>query len=442
MDAFLTKVERTISGRALLRRRGKVIVAVSGGADSVALLAALDQLGYECVGAHCNFHLRGDESVRDMRHVETVAAMLGVDLYVKDFDVESRRRQTGESVEMACRELRYRWFYDLLDRDYAQCIAVGHHREDQVETFFLNLLRGTGIAGLTGMQHRTGHIVRPLLDCSRADIEDYLHRRGLQWVDDSSNSTDDYARNRLRNRVIPLLNELFEGASDGILRTMSMLRDNRDVYARAIERARAEYAPEGEIDLLRLSETEPDASVLLFEILRSEGFNRTQTDGMLAAASRSGGVFAATDSHVREVDHGILRAPHAAVTATSDMIEINPGRDILSPVHIAVSRHDIREFKPERNPAVIYIDVLALDGDTPWRLRHRVRGDRMTPYGMRGTKLVSDIYAEAKLSSAAKRDTWLLTRGDDILWVVGIRPSALFTIGPDTRQYLRLELLK
>ena len=205
------KVKDAIERQGLLRPQGRVVVAVSGGADSVALLSVLLELGYDCLAAHCNFGLRGAESVRDMRHVESLADRLGVDLCVRDFDVAARRADTGESVEMACRELRYEWFYELVDRERAQAIAVGHHAEDQLETLFLNLLRGTGITGLRGMRPRNGHVVRPMLECTRAEIEDYLHTRGLDWVTDSTNASDDFTRNRLRNRLLPLVDELFDG---------------------------------------------------------------------------------------------------------------------------------------------------------------------------------------------------------------------------------------
>ena len=389
-----------------------MIVAVSGGADSVALLAALCELGYDYVAAHCNFHLRGAESTRDMRHVEELTHRLGVDLYVKDFDVAARQRATGESVEMACRELRYRWFDELLDREYAQCIAVGHHREDQAETFFLNLIRGSGVAGLAGMRYRNEHVVRPLLDVSRADIEAYLKGRGLEWVNDSTNAECNYARNRVRNRLLPLLEELFPGGTDGVLRSMAILRENAGFYTEAIRAAAMRYADgDGGMDLAELS-GEPFAGAILYEYLRGEGFSRRQTDDMLAAAARQGGTFAASEEHVREVDHGMLRAPREARRSGADAVEVNLRRDIFEPLRIEVSRHNVAEFAPKRDPHTIYIDVRALEGNARWELRRWRRGDRMRPYGMGGDKLLSDIMADARLSAESKRQLWLLTRDE------------------------------
>lgn len=444
MADFLKKIKSTIESRRLLRPHGRIVVAVSGGADSVALLAALTDLGYDCVAAHCNFHLRGEESNRDMRHVEALTARMGTDLYVKEFDVRARMKLTGESVEMACRELRYQWFFDLLDRDRAQAIAVGHHREDQIETFFLNLLRGSGLAGLSGMRHRNEHVVRPLLDVSRHEIEEYLLAKGLAWIEDSSNEADDYARNRLRHHILPALRENFADAFDGILRSMSILRETDDFYRSAINRFTADYtsADSGEIDLAALSAREPMAPLILFEYLKAEGFNRSQTDDMLRAAERYGGEFRVSDSHVRDLDHGILRAPRARLGlkgSGTDVHSVTLLRNIHTPVRIDITSHSVAEFRPERNPNVIYLDESALKGSPAWMLRRWRRGDRISPYGMQGSKLVSDIFSAARMSGREKAEAWLLTRNGEVVWVVGRRASSLFTVGPETRRYLRLE---
>lgn len=442
MTEFISKVKRTITRHGLLRPKGRIIVAVSGGADSVALLSALLDLGYDCAAAHCNFHLRGEESNRDMRHVECLTERLDVDLYVKEFDVFQRVKDTGESLEMACRELRYKWFFDLLDRDSAQAIAVGHHREDQVETFFLNLMRGSGLAGLAGMRHRAEHVVRPLLDVSRKEIEQYVTDKGLAWITDSSNASDDFARNRLRNRLLPVLEEFFPGAHDSILRSMAILRENEAVYTLAAKEHGERYLNRatGEVDLAALTAGEAYPGAILFEMLKSEGFNRRQVDDMLTAAAHSGGTFRSGTTHVRDVDHSILRAPHAGTPLSADAVDITLTRDIFYPVHIEVTRHNVAEFRPEGNPAIAYIDEASLTGNHRWQLRHWRRGDRMIPYGMKGSKLVSDIFADAHLSARQKAETWLLTCDDKIVWTVGLRASGHFTVGPSTRTYLRLAL--
>lgn len=442
-DSFITTVSQTIARHGLLNRQGCVIVAVSGGADSLALLSALTKLGYDCIAAHCNFHLRGEESMRDMRHVESVAQRLGTELRIKHFDVAARTSVTGESVEMACRELRYEWFRELLDSERGQAIAVGHHADDNAETFFLNLLRGSGITGLSAMRHRNGDVVRPLLDTTRAMTEAYLRGEGIDFVTDSTNASDAFKRNRLRNRLLPLLEELFPGASAAIRRSISHLNDNRRIYERAVARDTAPYRDGDDIRLAEMAASDCEARTLLFELLHRRGFNISQVDDMLAAvaASRTGLSFDSPAGFRCELDRGVLHLTAAGERRASETCDIDLRRgDILTPVHITVSRHDASEFTPERDPATLYIDERAIDGDHRWQLRPWRKGDRLSPYGMRGSKLVSDIFAEAKLTSGQKRDTWLLTRDGEILWVVGVRGSSLFTVQKDTTRYIKLQL--
>lgn len=437
---FLTKVKSAIDRHGLLSKDEKIIVAVSGGADSVALLSALVRLGYECIAAHCNFHLRGEESNRDMRFVQQLAAQFDIDLYVKEFDVASHIAHTGESIEMACRSLRYEWFNDLLDRERAKSIAVGHHREDQIETFFLNLLRGAGVAGLAGMRHRNGHIVRPLLDLSRNDIELYLNNQNLGWVDDSTNNTDKFARNNIRLNLIPFYETLFPGIGDAVLRSMEILRENATVLASLAHRRLVQFAKGPDIDLSSLIEQEPYASAILFEDLKNEGFSRQQTDNMLQSALSHGGEFNASKTHTRHVDHGFLRAPVAGGVNHNDCFEISISQNVVEPVKLHITLHDIAQFSPERDSNILYIDADVLNHEHRWTLRRWQRGDRMIPFGMKTSKLISDIFADAKYSKSQKSDAWLLTCDNQIVWIVGLKASALFTLGPSTKRFIRISL--
>lgn len=444
-SSFESRARDYILRQRLLHGGAPVIVALSGGSDSVALLALLTRLGYDCRAAHCNFHLRGEESMRDMRHCQALCESLDIDLYVRDFDVKAHMAQhPSDSVEMACRDLRYAWFADLLDREGAQALAVGHHRDDRAETFLLNLMRGAGITGLSSMNPRNGSTVRPLLSFSRTEILQYLEALGLSYITDSSNASDAHRRNRIRNRVLPLLEELFPGATDSILRSVTNLESARTIFNDAIESRRNRYFSGSCISMADLANNEPEAPTVLFEFLRPLGFTFTQVCDMLDSATASGAVFRSTDGKVvAELNRGVIELVDAASRRipAGECYTVNLLHDITEPLTINISRHSVAEFVPENlGPSVAYIDMRALDGNRPWELRHWRRGDRMVPFGSKKDKLVSDIYASAHLSASRKRSTWLLTHGDDIVWIPGLRNSALHTIGPGTKLYLRLQL--
>lgn len=439
MVEFENRLAANIAAHGLISPERPVIAAVSGGADSVALLTALVALGYDCVAAHCNFHLRGEESNRDMHSVGDLCDSLGIDLYMRDFNVHERCETTGESIEMACRTLRYEWFGTLLDKLRAQCIAVAHHREDNIETFFLNLMRGSSITGLTGMRWRNNFVVRPLLDFTRADIERYLTEKGIPWVDDSTNSETVFARNRLRNVVLPTLSEAFPDAMDGILKSISFLSGNRELYDQAIAEKTELYQRGNTVHLDELLSEQPSSRLILFEMLRPLGFNMSQVDDIVTSAHKSGLTFCAGHTTL-ELDRGKLSIV-SRTRFTPDEVEVSLARDILSPVHIEVSEHPVTAFKPSRNPGIAYFDKSILEGNPKFALRRWRRGDRITPFGMKGTRLLSDIFSDAKMSAADKRAVWILTRDGEIVWVAGIRTTDSFPVSPDTRRYLQLRLL-
>ncbi len=440
MGGFADKIKDAMLRRCRAWIGDRVLVTLSGGADSVALLDALSAGGFRCVAAHCNFHLRGEESDRDCRYASALAQRLGVEIHVRDFDVPAYEKQHGVSTEMACRELRYEWFERLRAEIGCDVIAVAHHRDDNVETFFLNLLRGTGISGLTGMAYRNGNIVRPMLDCSRAEVEEYLAERGIEYVTDSTNLENEFKRNRLRNIILPMLNEQFPGACDSIANTLERLRSNEAIYRQTIARAEATYRKDGEIDVARLKKEEPEPETLLFEMIRSDGFNFSQAKDIIASASSSGKRFHAGGVSAL-LDRGMLKLSRGKDAADSEAI-IDLSQDVDSPIRLKVLAFNRpKDFSPVADANKIYLDADALSGNPAFTLRRWRKGDRLAPFGMRGTKKLSDIFSDAKLSLDDKEKVWLLTRNDEILWIVGMRSSRHFAVKEGTSRVLSVEYL-
>lgn len=232
---FHHEIDKYIEEKQLFTLRDRVLVALSGGADSVALLRVLLALGYRCEAAHCNFHLRGEESNRDEQFVRELCRGLGVALHVTHFDTTAYAARHHVSIEMAAREMRYRWFEQLRQEREMSVIAVAHHRDDSVETFLLNLVRGAGINGLKGISPKNGAIVRPLLEVNRQDILDYLQHLQQPYVTDSTNLQDEYMRNKIRLNILPMLRELNPSVSESIAETAARLGDVSLLYNKEIE---------------------------------------------------------------------------------------------------------------------------------------------------------------------------------------------------------------
>ena len=244
---MLDKVRAYIDKEKLLIREEPVVVGLSGGADSVALLAALARLGFRCVALHCNFHLRGQESERDEAFARSFAESLHIPFYKKDFDTLAFASEKHLSIEMAARDLRYEWFEQMRQQIGAQAIAVAHHQDDSIETLLMNLLRGSGIRGLVGIRPKHGFVVRPLLQISRKEILAWLEKEHLSYIIDSSNLSDEYTRNFIRLRVLPLLEELNPAARRTLARSASHLSDAEDIYLSVIEKAQHELWQDGAI---------------------------------------------------------------------------------------------------------------------------------------------------------------------------------------------------
>lgn len=455
---FEKRIEDYIQRHSLLSPGNSVVVGLSGGADSVALLAVLSALGYKCIAAHCNFNLRGKESLRDREHAIEVAGKLASEYQVIDFDTEAYRRGTGESIEMACRSLRYRWFEQLRVRYNAVAIAVGHHREDNVETALLNMLRGTGIAGMAGIAPKSGLIVRPLLEATRSEICQYLRQRALLWVDDSSNASNDYKRNRLRNIILPAVAREFGPESMSTLAvSVDNVRHNYDLYRTLVTETLATFGDASRLDIAAMLERygRDNGTMLLIEYLRPLGFAADVAYNVITAVTRghTGLYFSGIQGNTATLDRGILTLGNEIAQPNGDMVaEVRlgttgktdvPKADTEAGIHIEIEEHDVADFVRPRRPdaSILYLDASVSDG-TPLTLRHWRHGDRIQPFGARFTTLVSDIFSDAKLSAEQKRRTLLLCHGDTVLWVVGHKTSAHYPVTAKTRRYFKLQVFK
>ena len=434
-EEFLNKV---LTADELQRLKGKpVLVSLSGGADSVALLRVLLEAGYDCRAAHCNFHLRGEESMRDERFVRDLCQRLSVPLTVKDFDVAAYQQEYGGSVEMACRELRYAWFEQERERQGCDLIAVAHHADDQVETFFLNLLRGTGLRGLTGMKRFNEGIWRPLLGVTRSDIIDYLAAIGQDYVTDSTNAQNEFRRNRLRNIILPVIDEQFPNARARILDTMQNLADDNEMMEYIAEEYTSGYPV---INIEELCE-HPYASTLLYYRIRHLGFNREQCRKAIEAAKQehSGRIFTAGD-YVLAVNRQTFDV--MPLQRDGDVeIPIDLTKEIFSPLHITVKR-GVVPFSPRmcNGRSRVAFSTRLLDCQR-LVMRHWRKGDRFQPFGMKGTRLVSDLFNDYKLDYFHKQNAWLLEADGKIIWVVGFRSTVHYPVDIDSRDYIILTKL-
>ncbi len=400
-----------------------LLVAFSGGADSTALLVAACKAGYSVKALHCNFHLRGDESDRDENFCRQVAAKLGVELSVHHFDVASRVAQTGESVEMAARELRYDWFARE-HQSSAAPLLTAHHSGDNVETFFLNLLRGSGLRGLAGIPEKRGYILRPFLGVPKEDMLAYLAAHDVDYVTDSTNLKSDFRRNMLRLEIIPDIERRFPGAVEAVERSVANLRRDLDLLNGFVEAERKRRTGAfGELSVEGLGGAAADAT-LLFHMLGG-ALDHATVERILAHPGASGKVFEGSGGVRYLLDRG-------------NLIKVE-GEGVSQPPVIKMDLLAAEEFSPSRDPWEIWLDGSVLDMDEArWELRQWRHADRIAPFGMRGTRPVSSIIAEAKVPLTAKGNVWVLTCDGEPVWVVGYRASRHFVVTPLSDKVVRL----
>ena len=496
INSFVDRVRRFASVHELFVYGGKYIVALSGGADSVSLLFVLKhlerELGIGVEAAHCNFHLRGAESVRDEEFCKQLCGRLDVPLHLIHFDTQAYADLHRVSIEMAARDLRYGYFENLRRDIEAQDICVAHHRDDSVETVLLNLVRGTGLRGLRGIQPRNGNIIRPLLSLSREDIVQYLDALGESYVTDSTNLHNDVKRNKIRLDVMPLLRELNPSVSQSIFESSLRVGEALKVFDEAMKRSIADVTTPLRgctclkctnqpvekctnqpvekctnqpllvqqrllhqqrctfqanhpltISIDRLKQ-QPSPEYTLHEILSPRGFTSAQIEQIYGSLDTcSAGKIIASDSHELAFDRGsLLVQPRTNVADAARSMRIpETGTYVFSDsLKIKVAAEDCGDdYVPSRAADCVCLD--ASDIKFPLTLRHIEQGDRFVPFGMNGMKLVSDYLTDRKKNVFEKRAQLVVTDAQQrIVWLVGERTDNRFRITPHTQQALRLTI--
>ena len=429
---FKHRVQKFIEEKALFTLQDKVLVALSGGADSVALLRVLLSLGYTCECMHCNFHLRGEESDRDEAFVKALCEEYSVQLHVTHFDTETYAKEHHQSIEMAARELRYAWFHQLKEERKASVIAVAHHRDDSVETFLLNLMRGTGIDGLKGIPVQNGYVVRPLSQESREDILDYLKAIHQDYVTDSTNLQDQYVRNKIRLNILPLMKEINPSVMESIQNTSFRLSEVASIYHQGIDYRLNQIVKKNSDDFMQVSiadvlnDIAPNA--LLHELLSPLGFNSEQVRDVYRSLehSQSGKRFLSKEWElIRDREDLLLHRIKQEETAPElivEEIEYTPDFIIPRDKHIACMDADKVEM--------------------PLTIRKWQVGDKFVPFGMTGKKKVSDYLTDRKMSLYQKDNQYVVCSGDHIVWIVNERNDNRFRITPHTKRVLLIQIKK
>ncbi len=427
------KVEKYIKKHKLLETGKLYIVALSGGADSVSLLLLLKEAGFNVHAAHCNFRLRGAESDRDEQFCDVLCQKLEVPLHRIHFDTQLYAEVHKVSIEMAARELRYRWFEELRKDIGAEGICVAHHRDDSVETVLLNLVRGTGLRGLTGIQPRNGHVLRPLLCVSRAEIEQYLTERHQNYVTDCTNLETDVLRNKIRLQVLPLLQTLNPAVSDNVLRTAEHLKEAQLVLDGIMENLKRYKQLE-----FNVLEKYHSSEYIVYEWLKNYGFKGQQTAQILTA--KTGSIFTSPTGYDLLVDRDRFEV-EPTMKPLKTMRVPEPGTYVMDDgTRVKVSEEPVNQsFRPSKAPDSVTLDASKVV--FPLLVRRVTTGDWMIPFGMKGRKLLSDLMTDLKLSMFEKRRQLVVVDAQDkIVWLVGIRTDQRCRVGAETQKVCRLSV--
>lgn len=433
-----------IEQNSLFTPAAKILAAVSGGIDSVLMVHLLKAAGYDFGIAHCNFQLRGNEALRDQAFCRDLATTLGIPFHTINFDTKQYAAGNKISIQMAARDLRYQWFDTISQRANYEVVALAHHQNDTIETILLNLTRGTGIAGLHGILPKNGKLVRPLLFLNRAEIQTIVTTEGLTFVEDSSNASAKYARNKIRLEVVPKLKELNPSLEKTFENNLLHFRDLELLLELKLDELR-QTLPQIHNDLTYLPITKvkklSPKRLLLFKLLDEYGFNETTIDDLIASLDKHSGRVFESGTHTLLLDRENIILKQKTATHLTEVIISTTDHEANFGVYKLNLLHDDSPLIIKDNPLAVSIDADKLV--YPLKMRTWHEGDHFFPLGMKGKKKLSDFFINQKVPLHQKEEIPILVNGNgEIMWIGGYRPDERYKVSDNTKKVTIFELFK
>ncbi|HEY4111604.1 tRNA lysidine(34) synthetase TilS [Puia sp.] len=438
---LLEKFKEYIAKENLFTAGDKLLLAVSGGLDSVVLADLCHRCGFDFLIVHCNFQLRGEESERDERLVSGFAVKYGRKVQAGRFDTADYAAANKISIQVAARELRYRWFEGFVREGQARWIVTAHHLDDNIETMLMHFFKGTGIAGMRGMLPKQGNIVRPLLFARKEELRAFAVEAGLEWVEDSSNESDKYTRNFFRHQLLPLVEQAYPAAASNLADNLDRFREVEAVYRRAIgerlKKLREYRGNEVHVPVEKLRKEQPLATIV-YHLIEPFGFSPKQVGEVIALLD------SATGKYVRSAMHRIIRNRNWLIIVPlmeneAEHILVEEQRTVVGYAggELRFERLDAAQLRTlDQGPAVALLDADKIG--YPLLLRRCKAGDYFYPLGLRKKKKVARFLTDNKLSLAAKQRVWILEMDQKLIWVIGQRIDDRWKVGPGTKRVLKI----
>lgn len=439
---MLEKFQKFIAEHQLCDPDQEVMLAVSGGVDSVVMTELFFRSGYSCTVLHCNFRLRGSESDGDEAFVRSLAASYDMPVFVEHFDTADHAEEEGISIQMAARKLRYEWFEQISDDHGFKSIATAHNMNDSIETVLINMSRGTGMKGITGIPSRNEKFIRPLLNLERKEILEFAKTNSLQHREDSSNTSRKYQRNKIRHDVIPVLEEVNPAFVKTMHENINRFMEGYEIFRKAIDDVRPslflQKEDHQEIDIAKLKTLSP-LSTWLYELFSAYNFTRDQCLAIELILDSDSGKQSISTTHQLYKDRNKLLLFELEEEGFDRYYIDSPGSPASLPFAMDIDLVDIEDAGSY--PDSQYIAFLDHHKLTfPLTIRKWQHGDYFYPLGMEQMKKVSDFFIDEKVPVPVKNKTWILASGKNIVWIIGLRIDNRYKITPNTKQVLKLHI--